>query len=1326
MTQGESFLWFESLGEKGFAPPRSIARKHDLEEFPDVFFDDPAGRVRLADMTGSGLNDIVLIHNGRIDYWPSLGYGRFGKRITMANAPHLELDFDPKRLFLADLSGTGCADLVYVAFDRVHFWFNQSGNRWSQTQTVLGTPTVSDADSIQFADVFGTGTATLLWSYDYSPQPGRNYKALDFCGGVKPYVLTEMSNNMGATTRVSYAPSTKYFLEDQANGTPWVTKLPFPVQVVEKVEVIDHVSKTKLVTTYKYHHGYFDGREREFRGFGRVDQFDTETFEDFTGKGLHGDGNLFNNSFSAYHVPPVETRSWFHTGIYFDESSSTPADGTFDHRELTNQFRKEYYQGDEEATPVDEHAAEKGETAHEAYRALRGAVLRTEVYARDGIRKAAHPYQVTENRYRVTQLQPKDGNNHGVYFSHQIESLSYHYERNPRDPRISHALTLEVDAFGNPHKSLAIGYGRRRPDPALSTEADRDKQAKDFITYTENSYTNEINSSLDPDNYRTPLPSETRTYELTGFKAANDAKKFSFDEWVENDFARLQAAVEVRYEETADLGREQKRLIEHVRTLYRRNDLSGLLSLGALESLALPGESYKLVSTAGLLAQVYGSRVTDSMLAEGGYVHGEGDGSWWIPSGRSFYSRNAADTPAQELAFARQHFFVPHRSRDPFGNSALVSYDAYDLLVNQTVDSLGNRVSAAYDYRLLQPFRMTDPNGNRAEVAFDTLGLVAGTAVMGKVTETKGDSLVGFGPDLTSQQLQAFLADPLGNAALLMGRATTRIVYDFNRYRTMQQPVFAATLARETHASDPLPPGGLKVQVGLSYSDGFGREIQKKIPAKPGPVPKRDANGRIIVGRDGHPEMTPEDVVPRWVGSGWTIFNNKGKPIRQYEPFFTDTHGFEFDVRIGLSPVLFYDPVQRVVATLHPNHTWEKVVFDPWRQEIWDVNDTALVADPKTDPDVGEFFRRLADTEYMPTWYGQRHGGLLGPREQAAAFKTAVHSTTPSVSHADALGRTFLTIAHNRFARDGAVIEEKYPARVVFDIEGNQREVIDAKDRVVMRYVYDMLGKAVYQASMEAGERWMLNDVAANPLYAWNSRNHQFRTAYDFLRRPTDTFLREDAGAELRVERTVYGENQPNSEARNLRGKVAQLFDQAGVITSHEYDFKGNLLSNERQLAREYKTTLNWSVSVPLEAQTYRSRTTYDALNRPVTLTTPDQSVVRPGYNEANLLERMEANLRGAAVVTHFVTNIAHNPKGQPTLINYDNGVRTAYEYDPLTLRLAHLKTLRGAARLQDLFYTMIRPATSPPSRTMLSKSFTSTARSSNRTATMSMMPSTG
>ena len=103
--------------------------------------------------------------------------------------------------------------------------------------------------------------------------------------------------------------------------------------------------------------------------------------------------------------------------------------------------------------------------------------------------------------------------------------------------------------------------------------------------------------------------------------------------------------------------------------------------------------------------------------------------------------------PAQELAYARQHFFLPHRYRDPFHTNAVstesfVTYDAYDLLMVETRDPLGNRSPSRRrttgqhrdqnDYRVLQPGWVTDPNGNRTQVAFDTLGMVVGTAVMGK------------------------------------------------------------------------------------------------------------------------------------------------------------------------------------------------------------------------------------------------------------------------------------------------------------------------------------------------------------------------------------------------------------------------------------------------------------------------------------------------------------------------------------------------------------------------------------------------------------------
>jgi len=78
VTRDSHFLWFRCKGEAGYDEPLRISRKHDLDILPDVYFNDPAGRVRLADVTGDGLNDIVLVHDGRIDYWPNLGYGKFG------------------------------------------------------------------------------------------------------------------------------------------------------------------------------------------------------------------------------------------------------------------------------------------------------------------------------------------------------------------------------------------------------------------------------------------------------------------------------------------------------------------------------------------------------------------------------------------------------------------------------------------------------------------------------------------------------------------------------------------------------------------------------------------------------------------------------------------------------------------------------------------------------------------------------------------------------------------------------------------------------------------------------------------------------------------------------------------------------------------------------------------------------------------------------------------------------------------------------------------------------------------------------------------------
>jgi hypothetical protein len=117
-------------------------------------------------------------------------------------------------------------------------------------------------------------------------------------------------------------------------------------------------------------------------------------------------------------------------------------------------------------------------------------------------------------------------------------------------------------------------------------------------------------------------------------------------------------------------------------------------------------------------------------------------------------------------------------------------------------------------------------------------------------------------------------------------------------------------------------------------------------------------------------------------------------------------------------PVLFYDPAERVIATLHPNHTYEQVALRPpgYSQTTYDVNDTcaarnAQTGDPRTDPDISgyvkDYFKALPvdPTNPWQTWHAQRSGGALGPHEQAAATRAAAHADTPTTAHFDALGR---------------------------------------------------------------------------------------------------------------------------------------------------------------------------------------------------------------------------------------------------------------------------------------------------------------------------------
>ena len=865
ITEHEVLTWYPSLAEAGFGPAEQVRKPFDEEKGPRLVFADETHSVFLADLSGDGLTDLVRITNGEVCYWPNLGYGRFGAKVTMDDSPWFDaLDlFDPRRIRLADIDGSGTTDLLYLHGDGVRIYFNQSGNRWSRPIALPSLPAIDHLASIQAMDLLGNGTACLVWS---SPLPNfarRPMCYVDLMGGQKPHLLVSTRNNLGAETLVQYAPSTQFYLADKLDGKPWITKLPFPVHVVEKVTVTDQWRQTRFASTYSYHHGYFDGSEREFRGFGRVEQVDVESY------GAFAQGNTASPYITAdktLYQPPVKTITWYHTGAFLDRERIL---SHFEHeyfpRWLENQHPGLEIAFQENPLPQPDLAAENlnAEEWREALRACKGMMLRQEVVELDveALERAQDPEQrpvklfsTAYHNCHIRRLQPKEINRHAVFLVAESEAITYHYELDIRedqlaklnpDPRIAHTLNLRYDEYANVLQSVAVVYPRlgQFEDDSLGNDElqrIRDVQRERHLAYSETRYTEDFGSKPADqiaalDNHRLRLPCEALTYELTGINPKQ--QYFTLDELKGFHLSPVHQksgtpVADMAYHQVPNRTTPEKRLVEHARTLFFKENLVDPLPFGEHGRLGLTYEAYKLAFTEPLLEAVFEDSAGKNKLDEAvdgtktardtlldasvsGYLSGaklvarfaqipatELAGQHWIRSGIAGFAPDAA-----------QHFYLPERYTDPFGNVTTLEYDPRDLFIASSTDAMTNTTRVTqFDFRVLAPREMQDINDNRSEVFFDVLGLPTAMAVKGKGNE--GDNLTGF-TDVLANPALADLAKFFDQADLdeaqartWLGNATARHVYYFGETRNADgsitwgsHPACACGILREQHVS---------------------------------------------------------------------------------------------------------------------------------------------------------------------------------------------------------------------------------------------------------------------------------------------------------------------------------------------------------------------------------------------------------------------------------------------------------------------------------------------------------------------------------------------
>jgi hypothetical protein len=197
-----SFTWFPSLAKGGFGPPVRIKKWNDEEKSPTLVFSDASLTIFLADMTGDGLVDLVRIRDGVVCYWPNRGYGRFGAKVTMRGSPHFDYPdrFDPRRIRLADVDGSGTTDVIYLHPDGVRIYANESGNGLSAPIVLALRP--NDRDVITFTDLMGAARRASSCRRRCL-RTARRPCSTSTCSAAKSHTCSPRSETISASKRCS-------------------------------------------------------------------------------------------------------------------------------------------------------------------------------------------------------------------------------------------------------------------------------------------------------------------------------------------------------------------------------------------------------------------------------------------------------------------------------------------------------------------------------------------------------------------------------------------------------------------------------------------------------------------------------------------------------------------------------------------------------------------------------------------------------------------------------------------------------------------------------------------------------------------------------------------------------------------------------------------------------------------------------------------------------------------------------------------------------------------------------------------------------------------
>ncbi|EIY4985239.1 SpvB/TcaC N-terminal domain-containing protein [Enterobacter hormaechei] len=925
--------------EQGWGKLREILQESDIE-LP-AFTVAERELVLLADVAGSGQQHLVQINARGVRYWPNLGDGRFGQVIFLPGFTREKEDFDPGRLLLADLDGSGSADIIYVSANHIDIYMNQSGNRYGDPVSLFFPPGVhyDHTCHLQVADINGTGVGSLMLTI---PHPTPRHFIFSF-SSEKSWLMNRINNNRGADIRFTYRSSVQGWLDEklqsEAQGGCRYSMLPFPVQTLWKTLSTDEITGHSLTSVTRYYGGVWDKKEKKFNGFRRVEITDTELTSSSPTQGQKD-------------PPPVTTINWYLTGDPLADALSS----------------QEFWKGDGETLPVnqllitayDEHVEidteytpASDEECYWLFRALCGRPMRTEIYAKN---TPELPWRVQQSRWQVRSITV--GNKIPVALAIPLETVDYFYEGIISDPVCQQNITLRVDIWGSLVESMSINYPRRSTIKMSDYPPDLPEGV--------------VQHSIDPQQNRIFIQRQRNSwyYVSDGFFWRGGLMKVLRVDIFEtgSDFLPENG---YRFEYFRDTpgwkGDFTRELLTQKGFVYTGNngrpDVTGLLDRTLTSA-------FDRTTMASLENQLDRDDIL-SLFHQGGYCRvnhelcdEDAPGMLW------------ATTKLYPFYGSRKTFYRPRSVSFPLisGQEQLI-WDENSFFLQRKIGVDGSEVSITHDTLTLKPTCIQDRNENIHHVDFDKAGRVRSTRFQGTEDgENRGYSSNTFiSPSTIEKALEMASGQPVSGFYLYYPTSwLDGIKTLYHRISDSDLPagrgvLWLSKVARDKGYSlteiqmalkslDRQPPHILQCVVegyddgneqrfrhSVAFSDGFGRLLQMSVQTEPGLAWQLGQNGRL-----GTIQVKSDN---RWIVSGKTEYDSKGNSIKQYNPYFVDSWKWVPDNSNEATQFVdchVYDAFNREIAVHTASGYLRRIRYFPWFVISEDENDTAFTLSKKS------------------------------------------------------------------------------------------------------------------------------------------------------------------------------------------------------------------------------------------------------------------------------------------------------------------------------------------------------------------------------------------